>query len=488
MNQPSLSSVRQISKNSLFLLVARAIDFLSQIAIIPIVARYLGAESYGDYGYVMAFAFITTSFTYMGLERITMREIAKNPSDAGKYLGAGIIARWIYMGLAIALTTVIVLAMDLSPKIILSICVASLALNFTADTFIYLAMFKAFDKMRYETLLASIFQCFNFGFVFLVSYFRLGFVAFFIGLLAANFLRYMAAMAIASRKFTMPDYKNGLPLIKPLLKESYILGLVSLIIQGFVNVDILILKALKNTFEVAMFYAPHNLLILMSVVPISIMSGFFPSLSRSAGADARLLVYKYEKVFRIFAIVGIFLAAMCIVFANKIILIFYGQEFLGAIPAFQILAASLIFTMLFSVVDFTLVAVKRQHVLIWCFLCGLIIRAALDLVLIPRYGYMGASVAALSGYVIIFAIGFSMLSRYTIFLPLHRVILKPVFVVGVIGLCLSQFNQGNIYLLSLIGFVLYLLCLWGLKSFLPDEMDFFKRAMQKAAGVSLKNS
>lgn len=488
MNRLSLSSVSQISKNSIFLLVARGIDFLAQVAIIPIIARYLGAEQYGDYGYVMALAFITTSFTYMGLERIMMREISKSPSDAGKYLGAGIIVRWGYMAIATVLAAGIVLVMGLSSKIILGVCIAFLALNFTADTVIYLAMFKAFDKMKYETLLTLVSQCFNFGFVLLVSYFRLGFIAFFIGLSVGSLLKYILAMVIAHRKLLMPDFKNGLPLIKPLLKESYILGLVSLIIQGFVNVDIMVLGNLKDAVEVSMFYAPHNLLILMNVLPISIMSGFFPSLSRSAGADFRLLLYKYEKAFKIFAIISIFLSAMCIVFAKKIIFILYGQEFLRAIPSFQILSVSLIFTMLFSVVDFTLVAIKRQNVLILCFLSGLIIRAGLDLLLIPRYGSLGASIASLSGYIVIFIIGFSMLSRYAVFLPISGIILKPVFAVGITGLCLYRFNQGNIYLLSFFGFVLYVFFLFGLRLFLPDEMDFFKHTLQKVAGISFKSS
>lgn len=412
-----------------------------------------------------------------------MREIAKNPSLSGKYLGAGMITRWIYMAVAIALTVIIILAMGLSSKIILGVCIAFLALNFTADTFIYLAMFKSFDKMRYETLLTFIFQGFNLGFVFFIIYFRLGFIFLFIGLSAVNLLRYILAMVIARKKFVMPDYKNGLLLVKPLLKESYVLGLVSLIIQGFVNVDIIVLKNLKDTFEVAMFYAPHNLMILMNVIPISLMSGFFPSLSRSAGTDFKLLAYKYEKAFKIFAIISIFMAAMGVIFANKIIPIIYGQEFVKAVPAFQILAVSLIFTMLFSVVDFTLVAIKRQNILIWCFLCGLIIRVVLDLVLIPQYGYMGASIAALSGYIVIFVFGFFMLSRYVAFVPIYKIMLKPAFVMGVIGVCLYRFNQGNMYLLSFIGLGLYLLCLFGMKLFLPDEMDFLRHAMQRVTGV-----
>jgi len=483
MNKLSLSSVCQVSKNSFFILVSRAIDFLAQMAIIPIIARYLGAKEYGDYGYVMALAIIATSFTYTGLERIMMREISKNPSDAGKYLGAGMITRWIYMAISIVLAAIIVLIMGLSFKIILGVCIAFLALNFTADTFIYLAMFKSFDKMRYETLLTFIFQCFNLGFVFFIIYFRLGFIFLFIGLSAGNLLRYVLAMVIARKKFVTPDYKNGLLLVKHLLKESYVLGLVSLIIQGFVYVDIIILRNLKDTFEVAMFYASHNLMLLMNVIPNSIMSGFFPSFSRSAGTDFKLLAYKYEKAFKIFAIISIFMAAMGMVFASKIIPIIYGQEFLKAIPSFQILAVSLIFTMLFTVVDFTLVAIKRQNVLIWCFLCGLFIRAILDLALIPQYGYMGASMAALSGYIVIFIIGFFMLSRYVAFLPIHKIILKPAFVMGVIGVCLYRFNQGNMYLLSFIGFALYVLCLFGMKLFLSDEMDFLKHAMQRVAGV-----
>jgi O-antigen/teichoic acid export membrane protein len=463
--------------------VARSIDFLAQLTIISLIARYLGAERYGDYGYVMAFSFIAVVFTFTGIERITTREISKHPDHAGSYLGGAIIVRWFYMTILIALITIFIWFIGLSSEVILAIYITTLAWNFGSDTLIYLAMFKAFEKMGYEILLSLTLQCLYVGFILLIRYFNLGFITIIVGFLAANLARNLLAVRIACKRFVKPDFRVSLPLFKVLIKESYILGLVGLLSQGFINVDTLMLKAFKDTFEVSMFYAPHNLIIFANLIPVSLMSALLPALSRDAGTNAEALHYKYEKSFKLLALVSLFWMTISIVFSHQIILMLFGQQFSSAEGPFRILSLSLVFTMLFTAVDYTLVAVRRQNLLIFCVGSGLVTKILLGLLLIPAYGYIGASAGAAFGYFVFFCVGFFIVSKYVVILPIHRILLKPVLAAGITGFCLWWFNHGNMYLLSLLGLVIYSLTLSGLRCFSPDEIDFFRNAPRRVIGI-----
>lgn len=428
----------------------------------------------------MAFAFIATSITYSGIERILIREISKDPYNAERYLGHSLILRWCYMAAVIAIVTTFIWFINLSFEVILGIYIAMIAMHLAAESFIYSAMFKAFEKMQYEIYLTFVFQSIYIGFVILITYLKLEFVVFFICLLVANLARVILSILIARKKFRRPNFKLNLSLIKPLIKESFTLGVLVLLMQFFVNVDLFILKTFKSTSDVSMFYAPNNLIILMSLIPLSLMSGFFPALSRSAKEGTQLLSLKYEKAFKIFSIFSIFLATLFVVFPHKIILILYGKEFLNSLISFRILAASIVFLMLSAVFDFTLVAIKRQNTLILCLLIGLIIRIVLDLLLIPKYSYIGASIAATSGYFVFFAITFTMISKYIGGLSVRKYIFQPVLLAGIIGVCLLAVNQGNMLILGTLAFVIYGLCLFLIRFFSPDEITLFKSIFHKA--------
>ena len=114
-------AIRRVSKNFLFLLIARIIDAGSQFLTISLVSRYLGASQYGNFGYVVSFAFLTVSFTYLGLEIIATREISKDINRSGQFLGASIIIRWFYAAIGWLFMTGIIFLLKLPSDIFIPI-------------------------------------------------------------------------------------------------------------------------------------------------------------------------------------------------------------------------------------------------------------------------------------------------------------------------------------------------------------------------------
>ena len=224
----------------------------------------LGCYTIWSYGYIISFAFLSISFTYLGLERIAIREISKDKTKSGQYLGTCIIVRWAYAVIGWLPMMGVILFLNLPSDIIWGICITNLALNFMGESYIYFALFKAHEKMGYETLAAGVFQLLNIGAILSVKYFNMGFMPLFISLLIANFVRNVLCLIIAWRKFSPPSFRINFYLLKFFVKESYTLGLFILIGQAFVYIDLFILKAFKNTYEVSMFYGPHNFFLLLN--------------------------------------------------------------------------------------------------------------------------------------------------------------------------------------------------------------------------------
>lgn len=476
-------SIQRISKNFSFLLVARIVDAVSQLLMISLISRYLGAARYGDYGYIISFAFLSVAFANMSIERIAIREISKNISKSGQYLGVCIVARWAYAALGWLCIAGIVVFLHLPSEIIWGIYITNLALNLMGESYIYFALFKAHEKMGYETLASGIYQFLNIGAILFINYFNTGFITLFIGLLLANLVRNILCLAIAWRRFSPPSFKINFPLLKFFVKESYFLGFFILLGQAFVYVDLFILKVFKSASEVSMFYGPHNFLLLLNFIPASLMASIFPVLSRSAGTDAKSLTYGFEKSFRILALAALFLTALFVIFAEQIVAIFFGKEFQNAILPFQILAVSLIFTVPFHAIEFTLVSINKQNFLFLCPLIGLVMRTILNLVMIPEFGYVGASIAATCGYFFLFLIGFLFINRFVAFQPIHKLLLRPVIAALLLALCLYPLNKINIFIMCPIGLVIYAGSLIVTKSFPDDESQFLKLAMKKTSSL-----
>ena len=477
-------SIQRISKNFFFLLIARVIDAGAQLLTISLISRYLGAARYGDYGYIISFAFLTISFTYIGLERIAIREISNDKTKSGQYLGACIIVRWAYAAIGWLFMTGIIIFLHLPSEIVLGIYITNLALNFMGESYIYFALFKAHEKMSYETLAAGVFQLLNIGAILFVKFFNMGFIALFIGLLIANGIRNFLCLIIAWKIFCPPRFKINFSLFNFLIRETYTFGFFVLISQVFVYVDLFILKALKNSYDVSLFYGPHNFFLLLNIIPASLMASIFPVLSRAANnIDTSSLAYGFEKSFRILAFGILFLVVLFVIFANQIIIILFGTEFQGALLSFQIMALGLLFIVPFHAIEFTLISINKQNYLLYCPLVALLLRVVLDIILVPQFSYIGASIAASCSYFFFFLSGLFFINKFVAHQSVYKLLLRPVLASILLALCLYPMREINICIIGPVSLILFAGSLIVTKSFSNDEIHFLKALLKKASFI-----
>jgi O-antigen/teichoic acid export membrane protein len=473
------SSIFRLSKNFLFILAARIIDILGQFAPMFLVPRYLGVSSYGDYGFALAFALMPISFTYLGLDRILTREIARNKDAAGAYLGAAIMTRWLYMGLVFPLVIIAIYLLHLSSQVILGISLAMLAYNFMGDALVNLAMFRAFEKMRLDTLLTVVYQTVNIVFVLLVIYFDFGFIGLFWGMTGAQSVRCLLAYLISCRFFVKPVFKRIWPLVQFFLKETYIFGTFILLNQFLINVELFALKQFRDSYAISMFYAPHTLMLATSIFPNAFLAAVYPLLARAAVDDSRTLHVIYEKCLRLITFFAFLVFIPLYSLADRIIPLVFGKEFIPAVTVFQILCFGIVFVMLTFVFDYPLSAVNKQNSLIYSPFGALAAKLVLSFLLIPTYGYIGAGLSAVGGYLVFLLIGFILASRFIVRLPILRIIAKPAFLAFILTLLLSRLSSANIlWLIPLIVFV-YCGSLLGLGFFAEDEVIFVKTLLRR---------
>jgi len=174
----------------------------------------------------------------------------------------------------------------------------------------------------------------------------------------------------------------------PLLREGLTLGAVGLVGMLYLRVDVIMLGVLADAEEVGLYFTATRCLEAAFMIPNILMLATFPRLVRES--DPRPAVRRLATV--LFALSVVALAAL-IVIARWVVPAVYGDE-LGRIALLLlVLSPAVLPVYLGYLFTQALVAAERERRYLAIALSGLLANIALNAVLIPRLGGVGAAVA-----------------------------------------------------------------------------------------------
>ena len=76
--------MQRIAKNTGVLLASQVVSYIIGFFFVMYTARYLGVEGFGILSFALAFTGIFGVFTDLGLHQLTVREVARDKSLAGR--------------------------------------------------------------------------------------------------------------------------------------------------------------------------------------------------------------------------------------------------------------------------------------------------------------------------------------------------------------------------------------------------------------------
>jgi O-antigen/teichoic acid export membrane protein len=424
-------------------MLARGIEGVVAVLTIAAISRHLGPSLYGDYAFIISLGTFLIGFTFFGIENIIIRDVAKYKEDvaaAQLRFGSALATRWVLSLIIILVLLVMLVTGGYSRQYQIGIVITAASQFAFASATIYSAVFKAYEKMEYEILLTLISQLLALFLVFAAIYLDMGLVSILIALAISNIARFLVSIRLCYKKFIRPKIVINTAEMMSLARESFILGINMIVLQTILRVDIFILKAFKDSTEVSLFYAPHSLLLRLLAVPAALSMALFPFFSRSAQGDGNAMQTGFTKTFNALFILGMFVTMAGMVFANQIIGLVYGKSFIGSTLSFRILLPSTIFLFLHALLVIVLISDNKPSMLMLSSVASLLVNFALDLVLIPKYGNAGASVASLAGYAALFGSSFYLVARHVLKISSARFLFRPF-----VGLALLS---GTMYLLS----------------------------------------
>ena len=166
-----------------------------------------------------------------------------------------------------------------------------------------------------------------------------------------------------------------------------------------VKSDILLLRLLRGPAETGVYSVAAQIVDVALILPTTIGALSLASVVRSPRPAAELM-----RVLRPTALLVFGLALGMLVLGRPVILLLFGRPFEGAYPALLVLLPGFVCLALQSVLGQYFAARGFPFVLTLYWAIGLVVNLALNLLLVPRHGFLAAAASSSVAYALVFAL------------------------------------------------------------------------------------
>lgn len=208
---------------------------------------------------------------------------------------------------------------------------------------------------------------------------------------------FMAFILLFKNNFAQSfSFKFNWIIIKSMLSLGIIYAIALLMINLNYRIDIIILDKLSNPFELGIYSKGAGVSQYLWQIPAIMSTIIF---ARSAvSKNSRKFSLKVAQLLRLsFVLVGVL--AIALIFVSPLLIVgMYGQEFYDSIRVLQILLPGVIILTIYKVMNMDLAGKGKPWISMKAMIPALIINVAVNLLLIPKYGAIGAAISSTLSY------------------------------------------------------------------------------------------
>ncbi len=476
----------RIFRNSAALLSGQMAERILKLIVMAVLARFLGKSEFGLYIFVLTYVDFFHLLTDLGIQTILVREMARDPDRAEDLMGNALTLKLISAGVSVLLAVVVILLSGYPLSLAGLVAWASLGLflsfRLSSVRQVLDSVFQVRLEMRVPVVLGVGSEALSAIGLLAAVWANLGLA----WLLAVQNLAYLpGAVGLVwltrGRVPLKPRWSKGAAL--GLLKESYPLGLASLFTLAYVKVDILMLAVMKGDDAVGIYAAAYRLVGSLTILPAAILGSLFPLISQYARTAPEILPTMFQRSLNIIMMLAFPIAVGGTVLAREIMVAVYGERFVESALVFRVLSWAVAVSFISYFLTSALNAMDRQRTYLGLTAGMALLNLGLNVFWIPRYGFMGASVATLITECTLMLICLRLMGAY-----LKELALLPFFKfalsAGVMGVVVKVFSRGVLLLDIPLAVVVYAVCLALLRAVSREEWEGFLAAVGIRSGNS----
>lgn len=390
--------LRAAIMNSGWLLTDRAVRMLLAVLVGAWVARHLGPERYGELAYVIAAVALWQSVASLGLESIVVRDLAMHPGSASAILGT---ACGLRIGAAVlcwvgAVASVFLLVPDNRIALVVAAVLATGLVFQAADLVDQWYQARTLSRSTVASrsaayLLAALVKVamilldaplWGFGVALLCD------VAFVATALAWTYRRDPARVV----------WQFDRTRAAGLLRDAWPLLVAGVSITVYMRIDQMLLKALAGEAQLGLYSAIVPISQVLHVIPMTVSASVLPRLSVLKTADPAQYLRRMQQFISIMAWAGIGTAGLIALLAPYVVGLLLGAAYDAAVQVLRWHALTNVFVFLGVAQSVAIIGDGRPRMALYRTLLGAVVSATANVLLVPRWGAVGAAWAACAAY------------------------------------------------------------------------------------------
>ena len=384
----------RVVKNASWIIGIQIVKSLLGLVISMLTARFLGPSNFGLINYAASIVAFVTPIMYLGLNGVLVQEIVNTPEKEGEILGTSVTMTFLSSLLCVVGVISFAAAVNRGERETVIVC----ALYSTLLIFQSLELLNYWFQAKLLSKYASGVALFAYAVISGYKIYLLAAHKSIYWFALSNALDYMIiviGLFIVYKRLGGGRLRFNLSTARRLWGKSRYYIVSNMMIAIFAQTDRIMLKLMINDAATGYYSAAVACAGMTGFVFTAIIDSFRPLIFDDKKTDE----IRYEKdMCRLYGII-IYLSLMqslvITLFSGLIIKILYGAAYSASINALKLIVWYTTFSYLGSVRNIWILAENRQKYLWIINLSGALANVALNYILIPITGIMGAALASL---------------------------------------------------------------------------------------------
>lgn len=312
-------------KNASYLTIGHFLSMAISLIGFIYIARLLGPNDYGIYVTVGAFVGMFDIITFYGINKVILREGAKDLSQMSGYFEKTTGIKNLLTFIAIGVCIIGSFFTPYSMQVKLYIILFSFTLIYKSFNDFFSTVYKATEKMQYNAILAILNRILFVSLSIAFLYMGFGLLALFIIAIFSQFFSLVINYKLTKR-FLIFKFWNRIKWDKYILKSALIFSIISFSFFLAGRIDLVMISILGSSKDVGIYGVAYQIMTVGVTTRTLIATAFFPIFVKAYSKNAirwnNLLKYSIIMGFGVLAI-----ATLISLYSEQIIPLLFGGKY-----------------------------------------------------------------------------------------------------------------------------------------------------------------
>src|SRR5438477_7978301 len=473
--RPGLAS--RALRNTALVLSAKVVARLIALVTVLYMIRRLGPGHYGSFTVLINLTAIVSVVLDLGFNVLFVREGARHQAEIQRYLRNVMSLRLLMSVLAFVLLAALVIPLGLGDLLVPGF----LLMVLTSYASLLRNGLYAVQQLGYEAIAVVLESAVLLGLVVYGGRTQQG-VGYFVWAYAAQyaFSCVYFLVVLAAKTFALPGWRFEPALIRSWFWKGLPFALTFVLTILYFRIDQPVLYVIRGETESALYGAAYKPIESLLFLPITFLSVVFPVLAVYHRERPHEMIQAVNNFYKALLLMGCPVSIGIVVLAHPLTPLLLGHQFDASEPALRVLALTLGVAFVNNAFIGALNASDHQASFTWAAAWSLVANLALNLTLIPLFGYQGASWATVATELVLAIAAWTLTARHVGRVPVVSIswrVLLAGLVMGAAIYPLSGLGGVEVAIPIAAGAVVYAIAVLLLRAVTKDEITWARRAL-----------